>query len=234
MRTAELREGLKQLGFTRNMGKETDDLIQQVAIGHSDTKKEMKDMQEETGRFRANLKRDTESIEALKAEISDMREKLENVLSELHEVSQCVTKLQAEFTSTTAALYRLTHSHERMVLEHSEVGRQLESQRQDVTVHEEQTLQRTQAAKRLAERAFEQVRKSTVELEQTQKEFASFQAAHQKLLVSQNSLEMELADAHASYNVLRDEHDMLNLQLTALAHHYTQALETFTLPPALS
>ena len=45
-----------ELGFRRNMGKETDDLIQQVAIGHSDTKKDMKDMQEETDRFRANLK----------------------------------------------------------------------------------------------------------------------------------------------------------------------------------
>jgi len=231
MRTTELREGLKQLGFTRNMGKETDDLIQQVAIGHSETKKEMKDMQEETDKYRAELKCDSESIEMLKREMSDMRENRETILSDLHELSQIVTNLQAEFSSTTAALYRLTHSHERMVLEHSEIGRQLESQRQDVTVHEEQTLQRTQAAKRLAERAFEQVRKSTVELEKSMQEFASFQDAHQKLLASHDALEIELRDAHAAYIVLRDEHDMLNLQLTSLAHHYTQALETFTVPP---
>merc|ERR1712061_419108 len=94
VRAAEIRESLKELGFTRDATVRTEELCKFSACTHSDTSNETIAMEEECGRIKDEHKTAHRTINQLQKENETLKEKLAALLEQRDK--ECPGKLQAE------------------------------------------------------------------------------------------------------------------------------------------
>mmetsp|Transcript_2393 Transcript_2393/g.5086 ORF Transcript_2393/g.5086 Transcript_2393/m.5086 type:complete len:484 (+) Transcript_2393:70-1521(+) len=220
----QLREGLKQWGFARHMNIHTEGLIQKLEATGEESARELSRLQEERQALDGECKVLLSSKEAASRDAKELNSRHETGKLTLNNVDETYGKMQDSFRRQKATLEEAKRLHERLTLQHSELERELAAKSNELQGYPAEAAKRSSAASKLAENMQAQAQKVVGELNLVQQEFISLQQAHATLRQAHATVQIELEDERQAYQDLRDSHDMLNRELSALAKHYTEAL----------
>jgi chromosome segregation ATPase len=224
VRAAELREGLRQWGFSQVATKRTkahsDELENTIKETEGRRNKVMADLS------RMNNDREVEiaNLTALQRKHASLQTTSGALDSQLDDASKRAASLEEKRTSAQGHLQVKEQARLQFEMPHEEVERKLENLKAERSELEEESKRRLAAGKRLVERSREQAQKAAMGLEQAQQEFSSFQHAHTVLKEAHGLLGQSLQTEKAAHTQLEDQHEALNAELTALAHHYMSLL----------
>jgi len=224
VRASEMREGLRQWGFASSATVRTEELCKVLEGTQVDNLQKVRTFREELQKLLADQKVDTATLAGHQKEHVAQQQLHTKLLEQLASTRERAGRLQEERDVLTDETDVTERQHEQLNYDHNEAEKELEVRRAALAEHPVEAERRLAAQKRLAEMAHDQAQRSLVTLQQTQEQVISFQQAHQVVQETHAALGDGLLAEKAYLESLRGEHDMMHLELEALARHYIAAL----------
>jgi hypothetical protein len=224
VRAAEIREGLRQLGFARSASSRTQDLCSLAERNHGDNLTKASSLDQEQKELMEEEKSDTTTLASLKDEHAVLQQRQAKLSADLNQMNDNLIETQAEHHAARELFEMAEQSKLELQLEFEDVGRELESQRTALNEHPGEADRRLTAMNRLAQRAEEQAQKTLNDLEQSQISLITFQQAHRHLQDANQLLTQHLGVQKDAHQNMKDEHEKMNLDLGALARNYLAEL----------
>jgi len=224
VRAAEIREGLRQLGFARSATCRTQELCNLAERNHGENLTKASSLDQEQQELTKEETTDTATLSNLKQEHGMLQERQATLLNELNQTTETLSEMQAEHHAARELLEMAEQSKLELQLEFEDAERELQSQQTALNEHPGEADRRLTAMKRLAQRAEEQAQKTLRDLEQTQLQLITFQQAHRHLQDAHQILQQHMDVQNEAHQNLKDEHEKMNLDLGALARNYLAEL----------
>jgi len=224
VRAAEIREGLRQLGFASSATSRTRELCSLAEKNHGDNLTKASLLDQEQQNLTEERKTDNITLVNLKEEHGVLQQRQAKLLGELNQMNENLIEIQVEHHAARELFEMAEQSKLELQLEFEDAERELESQTTALNEHPGEADRRLTAMKRLAQRAEEQAQRTLGDLEQTQLQLITFQQAHRHLQDAHRILTQHMDVQKEAHQNLKDEHEKMNLDLGALARNYLAEL----------
>mmetsp|Transcript_24390 Transcript_24390/g.56212 ORF Transcript_24390/g.56212 Transcript_24390/m.56212 type:complete len:484 (-) Transcript_24390:47-1498(-) len=222
--SVELREGLKQWSFARHMNNHTQEAILSLADKEMISTRATAELLDEHNTIDKEGKALLARRDAVRKELSELQTRHEAAQQKGNDVDGKNSSLQDSYIRHKTSMEEARRAHERLMLEGGEAESELGARSSELEAFPAEAAKKVAAASKLVDNMQAQAQKVEDELVVVRGEFASLQQAHSTLQQAYAAVQVELDETRQVYQSLRDTHDMLNRELSALAKHYTEAL----------